>query len=363
MGKKSKPPAPPDYTAAAEAQARSSQQAATQQTFANRPTINSPYGTQSWEQSTNKDPATGQDVTNWTQNTTLDPRLQGALDSQLSMQSGRSGLANDMLGQVRDSLGNPLDYSGMPQVRGMPAGATGSRQMQTGLDLERLGAMPGNAGDTRQRAEDALYQRQTRRLDPQFQREGAALETQLANQGLSRGTEAWNNAQSEHGNRKEDAYSRAMMESIIGGGVEAQRDFGMGMDRRRQGYIEQLGAGNFANSSVTGQSNLDNQQFQQGISLSDATGRQRQQSIAEEMQQRGQPLNELSALMHGQQVGMPQMPNFQGANTGQPVNYMGAATNQRQADLDRYNASQAQWASAMNGIFGLGRGAMSLYGL
>ena len=97
MGKKSAPPPAPDYTAAAEKTAQSSQEAQTRADWANRPTQNTPWGQSSWQASAGVDPATGQPITNWTQNITLDPSQQQALDSQMAIQQGRSDIAQGML--------------------------------------------------------------------------------------------------------------------------------------------------------------------------------------------------------------------------------------------------------------------------
>jgi len=357
MGKKSDPPPPPDYTAAAQAQGDASKELTTQQTFANRPTINTPFGSQTWNTAAGTDPATGLPITEWTQNVNLTPQLEQALGGQMDIQNARTQTAQGMLGQMSDQFGQPIDFSGLPQAPALP-GATGQVNLQRSLNMEGLPGMPGNAEDTRNRVEDALYQRHVRRLDPQFQREQGSLETQLANQGLTRGSEAWNNAAQDFGNRKEDAYERAMLESILAGGQEATRDFGMDLQRRQQGYNETLGAGNFANSAGVSQANLDNQQFGQGIQSSEAAMRQRQQMLSEMMTQRGFSLNEINALLSGQQVGMPSMPTFNTAGVSQTPQYLQAAGQQYGAAMDSYNAEQAGINSMMSGIFGLGKAAI-----
>ena len=78
MGGKGSAPKAPDYVGAAQLQGELSKEALNMQNFANRPTINTPFGTQSWGTSAGTDPATGQAVTQWTQNTTLAPGLQNA---------------------------------------------------------------------------------------------------------------------------------------------------------------------------------------------------------------------------------------------------------------------------------------------
>ena len=74
-------PKPPDYEAAAQAQADSSAEVTNMQTWANRPNQTTPFGSTTWNPSATTDPATGQAVTQWNQNTTLTPQTQAALDS------------------------------------------------------------------------------------------------------------------------------------------------------------------------------------------------------------------------------------------------------------------------------------------
>ena len=111
MGKST--PAPPDYTGAANAQAAASKENLTTQNFANRPTINTPFGSQSWTTANRVDPASGQLVTGWTQNNTFgdtqDGRnLQDALSAQIESQYKRSDLANQSMGRVEQEYSQPF---------------------------------------------------------------------------------------------------------------------------------------------------------------------------------------------------------------------------------------------------------------
>ena len=121
MGGKSSAPAAPDYLGAATAQAAASEKATTAQNFANRPTINTPFGSQTWSTGQSVDPATGQDVTTWTQNTSLAPGLQSALDSQIGLQNDRSQLASGFMGRVANEYAQPFDYFNLPQMAGTSA--------------------------------------------------------------------------------------------------------------------------------------------------------------------------------------------------------------------------------------------------
>ena len=122
---------------------------------------------------------------------------------------------------------------------------------------------------------------------------------------------------------------------------------------------------NFANPDPYGNSNFNNfnqaqnQQYNQALSAGQFGNQNRQQYIAEEAQRRNMPLNEMNALLSGQQVGMPSMPSFQTAGVGETPNLLGAAQMSYNSQMDAYNAQQAQGAGVMGGLFDLGAGYLS----
>lgn len=386
MGKKSGPPAP-DYTGTANAQAAASQEATTNQTWANRPDQSTPFGNTTWGAQTVKDPTTGQDVTKWTQNTSLDPRMQSALDSQMQQTQGRSDLANGMMGGVQSSLGTPMDWSGFTQNAGTPqATQTGTTTNASAFNygapgniqnsLDYTGAQQvGSAGDTRARAEDALYQSQATRLDQRYGDQQTALETDLANRGISRDSEAYTRAMNDFNTAKNDAYQNASLQAINQGGTEAQRDYGMDMGLRQQQVNEAGMQGQFANSAQAqqygqGSQSLQNQlaaqqaQFQQGLSANNQNYAQglsssnyqnqlRQQQIAEAMKQRTQGLDEMTALMNGQSVNNPTFQNFGQASTSQTPDLLGAQTAQYQAAMGGTSNRNAATGDMLGGLTSL----------
>ena len=127
-GKGSAPPAP-DYLGAATAQAQASERATTAQNFANRPTINTPFGSQTWSTGSTADPATGQPVTTFTQNTSLAPGLQSALDAQIGLQNDRSQLASGFMDRVGQEYAQPFDFGSLPQMAQLNAPSS----LMTGL--------------------------------------------------------------------------------------------------------------------------------------------------------------------------------------------------------------------------------------
>lgn len=129
MGGKGRAPAAPDYLGAAQQQAAASKELTNIQNFANRPTINTPFGSQTWQTSSQIDPATGQTVTSWTQNNTLAPGMQDALNEQIALQSDRSALASGFMDRVGQEYSTPFDWQNLPQM----ARLDNASQLQTGL--------------------------------------------------------------------------------------------------------------------------------------------------------------------------------------------------------------------------------------
>lgn len=300
-------PKAPDYKGAAEEQSQASQDIALQQTYANRPGQTTPFGSTSWQTQGGVDPATGKPITQWTQNTQLTPELQHALDSQLGLTSGRSDLGASLFPRAQQEFGTPMDWSKFMSAGGVPQ-ATNTDSSQKYYD----------------KAGDAIYNQFRSRMDPRFAQDTEAQDVQLRNRGLKPGDEAYTRAQHDLRQSQNDAYQNAAYQATIGAGQEANRMFGMDL------------AGNAQN-------------FGQNLQSSQYQTQQRQQQIAEEMQRRGFSLNEINALISGQQVGMPQMPSFMGASAGQAPNYLGAATAQGQADLNAYNSQNALLGSVLGG--------------
>lgn len=366
MGGKSSPPPAPDYTGAALAEAQASRENLNTQNYANRPTINTPFGSQSWQTQAVIDPATGQQVTQWTQNTALTPEAQSALNSQLALQQGRSNLAEGFMSRVGQEYAQPFDYSNLPDRYNPSAPRTlqtqlGTEQVQRGLNFGDNPAMPQFDSGYRDQIANQLMER----MQPQFERQQGALETQLANQGFERGSQAYQRALDD----LQQSQSKERFNALDMAGNEAQRLYGMQMGQRQQAFSEDQAGGAFANSAANqafnqnlSAMNFGNQATQTQQNMDAAYANQmntlRQQAIAEEAQRRGMSLNEMNALLTGQQVSMPQMPTFNQAGISQTPQLMQAAQNQYSAAMDAYNAQQQQSANMMGGLTSLASTAM-----
>lgn len=347
-------PAPPDYTGAANAQAQSSRDVTEQQTWANRPTINTPFGQQTWEVKPTWDPTTGTYLNAWTQNTNLTPESQSALDAQMRIQQGKSGIAESMLGRSAQEFGQEMNWDDFTQLAGTPE--AGALPDVPDYNPESIQRSIGNTPDYLKSAEDAIYGQWSNRMEPRMQQESDQLRTRLYNMGLKEGDQAYEQQMQRLAEDQNDARTQAQYQATIGSGQEAQRMQGMDVasggfanSAAQQALQQQLAIGSQGfNQGMTRQGT----QFGQDFQSAGYQNQLRQQQIAEQMQRRGFSLNEINAVLNGQQVSMPNMPSFNTAQRSEAAQYNQAAQNAGQYALDAFSAQQAGLNSAMQGIAG-----------
>lgn len=361
-GGKGAPP-PPDYMGAALEQAKASKEVTNIQNWANRPNQTNPWGSTTWNTEKAIDPATGQEVTKWSQNTALNPQLQQALDSQIGIQNQRSGLAGSFMDRVRSEYGQPFDYSNAPafSFASAPQNMTTSvatQGLQRGLNMGDNPSMPQFDSNYRDTVARSLMER----MVPVHERQQSQLETKLANQGLQVGSEAYTRALGDLGQRQAAERYNALDTA----GSEAQRLYNMGMGARQQAFQEDVGAGQFGNQAASqafqqdvAAGNFGNQAMQNlynmGRSAAMDQNAVRQQMIAEQMQRRGMSLNEMNALLSGQQVSMPSFGNFSQAQRSETPNILGATQMGYDAALGAANANNAATSNLLGGLGQMGQ--------
>lgn len=328
MGKKSAPP-PPDYKGAAQETAQGNQENTAAQTWANRPNVTTPWGGQTWESTSTIDPSTGKPVTQWDTNITLTPEQQQALDSQQRVQMGLSQGAEGLLGQATDAFGQPRDWDALPERGGnVSAGPlTKSVGLQKGLN--------GGSDEYRARAQAAVEELQR----PGLERSRAALDTQLANQGITRGSEAYDDAMRQ----QSDSEARARLQAIDSGRAESQMQFGQDLSSMEAGNKATMDEAGFGN-------NAQGQSLQQAIQAGGYNTTNRSSAIGEDQQRRSSVLNELNALLNGQQVQNPNQPQFNQAGKSAGADYSGAMSGQYGAQMDQFNAEQQNRSSTQQGL-------------
>jgi hypothetical protein len=230
---------PTDVAGAARETGQEARWLAREQTAANRPNQYNPWGSTTWEKSVV--PGTENDTVpqySWTQRETLNPQLQGSLNAQFGTQQNRSKLAQQLSGQLANDMGTPVDWDQYGEVIGF------------------------DPAQQRQHAEDSAYQSATNRLDPQFQSQANQLEISLRNKGLRPGDQAYDSAMANFGRTRNDAYEQARLGSVSQGRDETA----LGMQTNE--YANQL----------------------------------RSQQIQEDLYKRGYTLEQINALMQGQEL-------------------------------------------------------------
>jgi hypothetical protein len=161
----------------------------------------------------------------------------------------------------------------------------------------------------RARVEKAMFDR----VNPQLDRRRRELETTLVNQGFQRGTEAFKNEMDQEGRNVNDA-----------------------------------------NLAIT-ERGLQEQQGLFGMSQSN-----RQRALSEMLSLRNQPINEITALMSGGQVSMPQYQQYNAPQigaadvSGNVYNSAALQNNQWQTQLQNATAKQNAMIGALGGAAGMG---------
>jgi len=204
---------------------------------------------------------------------------------------------------------------------------------------------------------DASYKQQASRLDPRFSQGEEALKSQLYNQGLREGDKAWDTAFGNFNMNKNDAYTSAANSAITNSDQAALNQFNMGLGTRQQGVSEVNQQGEFANSANAQGFNQNaaasQQNFAQDTASANYQNTLRQQQIAEMLQKRGSSLNDVNALLNGQQVTMPGAPSFNTSGVSAAPNYLGAAGQQYNAASNTASVNNANTNSTISGLLSM----------
>ena len=337
MGGKSSAPPAPDYRGAAQEQAQASKENTQYQTWANRPNQYTPWGSSEWNANRSIDPSTGKPITQWDQTINLDPAAQAALDDQQAITSGRSSIAKGMLGDAGTEMQTPDDFWGQLPTAGQAptAGEYGGNLPERGQAVDPT----GGGQDYAQTAMDRSMSLQ----GPLMEREVNQLETQLRNQGLSPGTPAYDNAVNDLRNQQGERQGRMAQDAIFQGSGMQDAEFN-----------RQLSAGQYADQQrqAAGQEQLSfgQQGFSQQMQQSSLQQQIRQQAIAEQMQREGWSLNKINAMLSGQQVANPNMPNFSQAQRSESPQYLNAAQSAGDYGLAGAKLEADQQAAFMNAV-------------
>jgi len=387
-------PAAPDYSGAARETAAGNVDAARVATAANRINQVTPYGSLTYTQS-------GEDKygnPTYTATQALSPDQQRLLDTQNRISGSLGDVASKGVSYVENMLNTPFDTSRLAEMQSRVSPADMQRltgqanlgQMGQAEAQLRAGQAPnlqtslgqnvGMAGWDR--ASDLLMQR----LNPQIEQSQDRLRAQLANQGIVAGTEAYDRAMMQQGQRENDLRTQAQLQAqgiqqnlfgqelaagqfgnqaMLGQNQAQLQNLGFTNQAQQADFANQLAGMGFNNQQIQqmyqnqmGQQQVNNaiaqQEYANRMAGANLSNQARQQGLQEQAYLRNEPLNTLSAVRTGSQVTGPQFVNsFNQATTAGP-DLLGAAGMQYNAQMGDFNAKQAAQANLNQGIFSLG---------
>jgi hypothetical protein len=290
--------------------------------------------------------------------TTLSPNQQDVFNK---VQGGEQAAA----GRMQALLGSGVDTSGLTGYEHMPASATWNIQSQlpqsgqiasgfdaggpvrtdfsTGQALGRQGTQ--DYGQQRKEVEDAIMGR----VQGQYDRDRASQDARLAAQGFNVNTQGYRNASDEMNRSLTDAR----MQAVLAGGQEQSRLFGLDQSRlgfnnaasqaETKQYNDALAAMNAGQQQ--GYNQAQTQGFNEWGQFVDRNNAVRNQQLAETLQLRSQPVNEVASLFGlGNQIAAPNAAPYQGSQI--------AAPNLMQAVQNKYAADSANATSTNNAVAG-----------
>lgn len=249
------PPPPPDYAGAAAAQGAANVEAAQAQSRLNNPNVVNPYGTQTFTEGAG--PSDRPTVVQ-----TLSPDQQALYDKSVATKLQLGDLSTQGADALQGIVGKKLDVGSLPAA---PGDATQTRNSVINAMMSRVNEDTANSKDQKN--------------------------SDLVAAGLHPGDKGYNDqiALIDRG------YNDARNTAITSAGAEAQRDFNMDTQARKD-------------------------------------------ALAEAITQREMPLNEVTALMSGSQVSNPfAVPGVSQNSSVAPAPVMDAMTQQGQYGTDVYN--------------------------
>lgn len=338
MGGSSTPDAP-DYVAAAEKQGEYNLQALQMQIGAGRVNQSGPFGSSSWSYTGNLTQPTLDDYMSrvGSQVTETAPGPDGGFGSNMFSDKAISGAYTEQMAQedyqkalnsfYEQALSDPGSWTQTttlsPEMQAiydtgygawneaaqnMLANPLDTSGLMAGGDWSQLTSILGSGGADKY--SQAYYDQATSMLGDKYAAEEQAMRSQLLNQGLTEGSEAYNREMGDWLNAKNANYS------------------------------------NIANQAILTGSQLQNADISSLVSALTATDAARANQLSEASYMHNQPLSDAASILKGLQV-----PNYTGqANSVsmQPIDYMGAVSNQYNADLAASNAESAQTQNLIN---------------
>lgn len=266
-------------------------------------------------------------------------------------QVARSRLANlakDQAARISTALGTILSTDGLPPVATTPASPVLNGTVpDAGLVIDTIGASDFGV------AKEAVASAIKSRLDFQRNLDRETLITRLANQGIFAGSEAWNNTMRLFEFRSADDEAQA----ILAAGQEQTRLFAL--EKERAVFYNAAQGQRFDQGRLVIEiaNRVAIQAFTVALQIADFVNTTRERAFQELLTVRNSSLNELSTLMRGTVLPLPQFAQFKAA-TIQAADLQGAVYASAQLDQQNFKSQVALQSAIIGGIGAIAGGAL-----
>jgi hypothetical protein len=297
------------------------------------------------------DPYTGQTyaIPQFTQTTTLSDAQKAIQAQDNQTQLNLAQLGNQQSSKLSDLLGSPMSLDGAPAA-GDPSAITSVPGAQTNIDTSGLANASNITSSYGSDFDLASVQKALMaQMQPQLDVQQQKLQQQLADQGIKYGSAAYNNAMQPFGQQENNAW----MQSITNATAQqaqamqtAQQQAAFKNAAQGQAFSQAATEGGFTNSALQ-------QQLAQAQAGYNAQNTTRGNYLQEQYAARDQPINEITSLLSGGQVTMPQ---FGQTNNNQipTTDVAGLINNNFAQQSSNYQQANQNYQTLMGGILGLG---------
>jgi len=291
-------------------------------------------GSYTWKDPVSKKTFT---VPKYTATTKYTGDAKRAYEATLATQKNLGQMGEQQSGALMSHLSQPFQLGDPNYTR---------PDLQTSVDpvdvRRSYGGEENDFIDDRQRVEQALMER----MNPYIEQDRERLRTQLVNQGFRQGSEGYDRAQFE----QERQINDARLGAILNAGAEQSRL--MGQEAQRAGF-QNAAAGQVFDMGMAG-AQFGNQAQQQNL--------QNDMSIqnwldSRALQNRNQPINEISALLSGSQVAPPQF-NITAPSAMPTTDYAGIANDSYRNNLAAWQQNTANNNRNLASILGFAGGVV-----
>jgi hypothetical protein len=269
----------------------------------------------------------------FTQTTQYSPQGQAIFDASTAAQGNIANIASEQSANLENYLNTKFTPTGLPNVTGIAGQTLPANPNEANFQAEA--ATPFSY--TNKDAANYAYDLASQRILPQQAIAQTALQTQLINRGLQPGTAAYNQQMTLLSQNQGDQLNQLAA-------TTDQQGYNQALASWQQNVGQAQTAGDAAYNQAMG---VQQQQYNEALGAN-------QNAFSQQVAERNQPINEITALLGGSQLG-----NVAASSAAAPAATQVAGTDYAGLVENNYNQQVAQSNAALGGLFGLAGSAVS----